>query len=536
MVSLEPHLETTPLYNDWAEFPTTPLLQHAEREYRKAFYDSARIAASWLGGPDHDYIERCWSLRKRTRAESERIIPSAEVFGDPRLSGEQVLYLTGHEGIASRARGRVQALEIARQYWEQLESEGVPVEVVGRLVMKPWSSQVAVWAEREIDPAKLEMPPLPENCIPPENRQRLDEYMNAKGNKHDGASAVEPLRTKSVRQLINECPELRRPLIHGLLREGETMNVIASPKVGKSWLVLDLALAVATGRRWLDAFECERGDVLIIDNELHQETSAHRIPKVMNVRNVELDEAADAIHVANVRGELKDIFSLGDNFLCLDPGRFKLVILDAFYRVLPKDTDENDNGTMAQVYNHLDAIAARLGCAFVLVHHSSKGNQSGKAVTDVGAGAGSQSRATDTHLILRPHEENDAVVLDAAVRSWPPIEPQCLRWQFPVWTPDDSLDPAALRPERPRRRAKAETKPQSPPPPDWDAERFVEAFVSETPATILDLTGVAMEAGLSERKAGKLLKQAESKGLIYRWRFGATHPVKLATIPQPEDS
>ena len=34
------------------------------------------------------------------------------------------------------------------------------------------------------------------------------------------------------------------PLIHGLLREGETMNVIAAPKTGKSWLVLNLALAM----------------------------------------------------------------------------------------------------------------------------------------------------------------------------------------------------------------------------------------------------------------------------------------------------
>ena len=96
----------------------------------------------------------------------------------------------GHEGIAARARGRVQALEIARQYWEQLESEGVPVEAVVRLVVKPWCLQVGAWAEREIDPAKLDMPPLPENCIPPENRQRLDEYMDAKRNKRDDASAT----------------------------------------------------------------------------------------------------------------------------------------------------------------------------------------------------------------------------------------------------------------------------------------------------------------------------------------------------------
>jgi hypothetical protein len=40
---------------------------------------------------------------------------------------------------------------------------------------------------------------------------------------------------------------------------------------------------------------------------------------------------------------------------------------------MPRDTDENDNGTMAQVYNVLDAYAAKLQCAFVLIHHSTKG-------------------------------------------------------------------------------------------------------------------------------------------------------------------
>ncbi len=37
------------------------------------------------------------------------------------------------------------------------------------------------------------------------------------------------------------------------LRRGETMNVIAPPRTRKSWLVLGLAMAVATGRRWLRA-------------------------------------------------------------------------------------------------------------------------------------------------------------------------------------------------------------------------------------------------------------------------------------------
>ena len=43
----------------------------------------------------------------------------------------------------------------------------------------------------------------------------------------------------------------RPAVIQGLLREGETMNLIASPKVGKSWLCYWLALAVINGGSWL---------------------------------------------------------------------------------------------------------------------------------------------------------------------------------------------------------------------------------------------------------------------------------------------
>ena len=47
---------------------------------------------------------------------------------------------------------------------------------------------------------------------------------------------------------------------------------------------------------------------------------------------------------------------------------------------------------MANIYNQIDWCADQLGCSFVLIHHASKGNQSVKSVTDVGSGAGSQSR------------------------------------------------------------------------------------------------------------------------------------------------
>lgn len=525
--------DTVRYYNDGPDFPSTPLLMEAERAYRAAFAEAAGVVAEW-DVPDCELIDAAWDDRRATRDRAEVLVSSAELYGNPEYDSEQVLYRAGHDVEAARHRGRVQAFELAVQCWEKLENQGIATEAVGPLVMRPWAEQVREWSLSPINSATIKPPPDPEESIDAGRRAVLDRLVEPA--KPLVGNLPVPLAVKSVRQLINENPDLRRPVIHGLLREGETMNVIASPKVGKSWLVTDLALAVATGRTWLETFECEQGDVLLVDNELHSETSANRIPKVMKARGIALYDIADRVFVANVRGRLKDIYGLGEYFQQLPPGRFKLIALDAFYRFMPRDTDENDNGTMAQVYNVLDSFAARLGCAFALVHHSSKGNQSGKSVTDVGAGAGSQSRATDTHLILRPHEQDDVVVIDAAVRSWPPLSPRCLRWTFPVWTPDDALDPADLRPERLRRRKEPKpVAPDAPAKPEWDAARFVESFVGSTPATILTLIQAATDAGLSERKATKLLKQAEAQGLIYRWRFGATQPVQFATEPQPEE-
>ena len=347
---------------------------------------------------------------------------------------------------------------------------------------------------------------------------------------------IPQLAPVSLADLITNYPDLRKPVIHGLLRQGETMNIIAAPKIGKSWLVTDLALSIATGRPWLDTFQTDPGNVLIIDNELHSETSAHRIPQVATARRIDLAEVGDRVYVQNLRGHWQDIFSLGAYFRSLEAGRYRVVILDAMYRLMPRDADENDNGTMSNIYNAIDRYADLLGCCFVLIHHSTKGSQSGKAITDVGAGAGAQSRATDTHLILRPHEENDVVVLEAAVRSWPPVAPRCLRWTYPVWTVDDTLDPTSLRGERAKRRRKVEPTDEAEQPElAWDAHRFVAAFVSDKPKTRDVILAEANTAGLSDWKANQLLRRAETLGLIYRWTTGRNRPSTYATIPQSNE-
>ena len=543
-------------YDDGAGWPNMTAAK--ERAFRQGFLEEARRAVrEWTSG-DLDLFdpfgqeEAARQLRLRTR---ERYTVYRSEYG-PGCAGRKthhVGYRPGHDVPAARLRGRHHALAYITQASEDVQDEDFGT--FNRHVLPAWLAAVERWAAKPMKKNALSAPPpRPLSIMRADGDGDAGKKLVSNGNTSSTPSvpssppcgtapltaAMSPTATVpamlSVRELVCRYTDLRRPVIHGLLREGEVMNIIAPPKTGKSWLATDLALAVATGRPWLGTFETIKGDVLIIDNELHPETSAHRIPRVAKARGLPLDTYAARVWVQNLRGQLRDLIAMKPYFAAIEPGQYKLIILDAFYRFMPKETSENDNATMAMLYNHLDRHAARLGCSFVLIHHASKGNQSGKAVTDVGAGAGSQSRATDTHLVLRAHEEDNIVVLDAAVRSWPPLKARCLRWDFPVFNPVSGLDATALRPDRPRRPKKdkggdGDAKPA--PKPEMDVDTFVTMCVSAEGKSKDAVLFEALSHGTTKTRARTLLRLAEENGQIHRWTYGANQPIKFATVPQP---
>jgi hypothetical protein len=289
------------------------------------------------------------------------------------------------------------------------------------------------------------------------------------------------------------------------------MNVIASPKIGKSWFVSRLAISVASGLDWL-GLTVEPGRVLHIDNELHENTIAYRYRVISEAMDFPHHLYSGNIDMVSLRGRLRDLYGLARLFEQIEPGQYKLIILDAFYRTLPRDTDENDNGAIANLYNLIDHYASRLQCAFVLIHHTSKGNQSGKAVTDVGAGAGSQSRAADTHLILRPHEEDGIIVLESAVRSWPPMAPRALKWDWPLFTLTNEVDTSALLGVSKPGKSKAV------PLDDFVDQCIATGDPCSKRAVIYEAN---QRLGLSERKAEEMLDLAMERGLASRIRAGS---------------
>ena len=332
------------------------------------------------------------------------------------------------------------------------------------------------------------------------------------------AAADSALVITPICKLVAAHKELRRPIIHGLLRSGETMNIISAPKMGKSWMVNALAIKASLGREWL-GFQCAKSRVLLIDNELHGETTARRIPALCDAMGIDISELAD-LDTLNLRGNLIDFSKLGPVlFDKIEKGRYDIVILDAFYRFLVAGMAENDNGAMAGVYNMIDQWAQKLGCCFVMIHHTSKGNQSDKDVTDVGAGAGSMSRAADSHLILRHHEDEHHLVLDAAVRSFAPVEPKVLHWSFPLFSC------AGEDKDAKRLKRKGQTDD------GWTPERFVDEVWGEKTLTSHQALAIALGYKLTANRCKVLRQISIGAGLL----VGDTDrgPYRKATLCTP---
>jgi hypothetical protein len=305
----------------------------------------------------------------------------------------------------------------------------------------------------------------------------------------------------SARQMATDFPELRPVVIDGLLRQGETMNVIGASKAGKSWLIHGLAVSVANGLWWLGR-EVTAGRVLIIDNELHPETLIERLRVI--TKETANGATMDNIDVLSLRGEADkaDVIGLVQRMASVKPDRYRLVCIDALYRAIPAGTSESDNAQMMQVYNQLDRMARLTGAAIVLNHHATKGDQSGKAVTDVGSGAGAISRATDTHLVIRPHEDDELCVLDAVTRSFPPPQSRSIRFLWPLWEPSG---------EEPKLKQARSVKDDRQLAKDAEGRELVLEAIQPTGSTA---NWITKEVGFGADRVRRLLAQLKREGVV----------------------
>jgi hypothetical protein len=203
---------------------------------------------------------------------------------------------------------------------------------------------------------------------------------------------------------IGALPALSPPIIEGVLRQGHKLLLAGPPKSGKTFALIELAIAIAEGRRWM-GFQCGQGRVLYANLEVDGASAKHRIAGVYAALGWEPRNAA-GIDLWSLRGSSLPIDRLAPKLIRRARKRqYAAVIFDPIYKIITGD--ENSADQMAAFCNQFDRICAQLGAAAIYCHHHSKGAQAHKRSMDRASGSGVFARDPDAlldYIELEPPE------------------------------------------------------------------------------------------------------------------------------------
>lgn len=275
-----------------------------------------------------------------------------------------------------------------------------------------------------------------------------DEWIKWREEQADDLPAAQTLD-----EVWDNMPPLKEELIPGVLRVGHKMLVAGPSKAGKSFLLINLAIAIAEGREWL-GMKCKQGKVVYVNLELDRASCFDRFKEIYDKMGMEPNHLRD-ITIWNLRGHAAAMDRLAPILI----HRFKskdyaAVIIDPIYKVITGD--ENNATEMSKFCSYFDRVATEMEVSVIYCHHHSKG-ATGKYANAADRSSGSGVFARDPDAILDLREVNVDGLMDkyradhpnacevltgwevsGTLREFAPMKPQRVWFDHPLHVTDDN--------------------------------------------------------------------------------------------------
>jgi len=297
---------------------------------------------------------------------------------------------------------------------------------------------------------------------------------------------------KNAASALREAIQLPLQVIAGVLHEGCKLVLGGSSKSYKTWLLLDLGVCVSAGLPWLNGYTTRRGRVLFVNFELPEAFCFERIRRICDEYQITPPDTLDVWNVRGYSGQWRHLASQ------IPQGDYRLVVLDPTYKLL-LGRDENKAGDIASLMDEFERVAVRTGSAIAFGAHYSKGNQSQKDAIDRIGGSGVFARDPDSILTFTRHREEDCFSVEMTLRNHAPQEPFVVRWEYPIFTVDATLEPGDLKqPGRPR---------------EYRHEDVLNLVSGEMSSKEI-VEAARAKMGISERQTKRMLRELTAEGKL----------------------
>jgi hypothetical protein len=211
--------------------------------------------------------------------------------------------------------------------------------------------------------------------------------------------------------------------VGGLLRRANLALLVAYGSSFKTWEMIDLAIAQATGTTFLGRFECPTpGPTLIVDWESGDEELRRRLQAVSKARG--FVGAVPGVEFVT----MPDLFFTSADFereiTRLSQGR-TLIAFDSL-AAGSVDVDEND-ARFAKGLQILKRVATLTGCSMLVLHHARKSNGEANDERELVRGSGAIFAAADAVLVLVKQDDDAFLCKHIKSRGGKKVEPFVVR-------------------------------------------------------------------------------------------------------------
>ena len=324
----------------------------------------------------------------------------------------------------------------------------------------------------------------------------------------EGANDELPSLTNLADELKSP-PKLPEELIEGVLRCGHKMLISGSSKAGKSFLLMELAVALSGGATWL-GFKCKKSKVLYVNLEIDPASCINRFSEIYKALKIPPKNSKD-ISIWNLRGHAVPLDKLVPKLLRrINNLHYDAVIIDPIYKVITGD--ENNASEMGAFCNQFDKICNETGCATIYCHHHSKGAQGYKKAMDRASGSGVFARDPDAQLdMIQLEADSDflnsyadsvsdtAWRLECSLREFANFKPKNFWFRYPIHVLDSKGNLEKLYSEGDPKNNLKKSGKRSQTPDDRKAE-FDRAFdVCSEDGITAEATVIAEYLGIKDR-------------------------------------
>jgi hypothetical protein len=214
-----------------------------------------------------------------------------------------------------------------------------------------------------------------------------------------------PILARDLARWVEETPAPEWLVSNFLAAGGDDYGLIsAEPKIGKTWTVGDLSVAVAAGQPWMGRFDTRQGRVLVYIGEGGKRTAERRFQAIADHYQVAfadlpiwLVEGVPHLSVA------EDELHLRNAIETIEP---HLVIIDPLY-LAARGSDSRQLIEMGAVLETAQRICQEYGAALLFAHHWNKSGTGTGGARSTGAGPWEWARVS-----LSMRADGDAVKSD----------------------------------------------------------------------------------------------------------------------------